>query len=239
MSLYDFLLIFHLLLFVYWLGGDLGVFYSSGMVVDPELSNSARVTAAKIMVNLDFVPRICMTLMLTVGGLLSEQVGIGHPLWQTIGFLALGPGWLAMVLFLHFKHGTPLSDLVTKIDYYFRWALIVYLCFSVTFYTFVSDRLATAPWISAKLGVFAFLVFCGLMIRKFIPDYGIGIAKLRNDEVSDEINASMLASLNKCRPFVLAIWAGLLVECYLGVAKPGDEPRVMEIFGSLGPFIGM
>ena len=53
MSLYDFLAIFHLLLFVYWLGGDLGVFYSSGMVVDPELSNSARVTAAKIMVNLD------------------------------------------------------------------------------------------------------------------------------------------------------------------------------------------
>ncbi|MDP7297072.1 MAG: hypothetical protein QGF92_06425, partial [Gammaproteobacteria bacterium] len=61
MSLYDFLLVFHLLLFVYWLGGDLGVYYSSGMVVDPKLSNSARVTAAKIMVNLDFVPRICMT----------------------------------------------------------------------------------------------------------------------------------------------------------------------------------
>ena len=67
MSLYDLLIIFHLLLFVYWLGGDMGVFYSSGMVVDTKLSNSARVTAAKIMIDLDFVPRICMTLMLTVG----------------------------------------------------------------------------------------------------------------------------------------------------------------------------
>ncbi len=239
MSLYDFLLIFHLLLFVYWLGGDLGVFYSSGMVVDPKLSNSARVTAAKIMVNLDFVPRICMTLMLTVGGLLTEQIGIGHPLWQTIGFLALGPGWLAMVLFLHYNEGTPLNKIVTKIDYYFRWALVGYLCFSVTFYTFFSDRLATAPWISAKLGIFAFLVFCGLMIRKFIPDYAIGIGKLRQDEVSDEINAAMIASLNKCRPFVLAIWAGLLAECFLGVVKPGDQERVIDVLSSVAPLIGM
>ncbi len=239
MSLYDFLLIFHLLLFVYWLGGDLGVFYSSGMVVDPELSNQARVTAAKIMVNLDFVPRICMALMLTVGGLLSGEIGIEHSTWQTVGFTAMGPGWLAMVVFLHYKHGTPLSDLVTKIDYYFRWVLVIYLCCSVTFYTFFSDRLATAPWISFKLGIFAFLVFCGLMIRKFIPDYGIGIGKLRNDEVSDEINAAMIASLNKCRPFVLAIWVGLLLECYFGVAKPGDQPRVTEVLGSLAPLVGM
>jgi len=239
MSFYDLLLVFHLLLFVYWLGGDLGVFYSSGMVVDPELSNAARVTAAKIMVNLDFVPRICMTLMLTVGGLLSGEIGIEHPLWQTIGFVALGPGWLAMVLFLHFNEGTPLGKIVTKIDYYFRWMLVVYLCFSVTFYTFFSDRLATAPWIGAKLGIFAFLVFCGLMIRKFIPDYAIGIGKLRNDEVSDEINASMRASLNKCRPFVLAIWVGLLAECVIGVVKPGDQERVVDVLGSLAPLVGM
>ncbi len=239
MSLHDFLLIFHLLLFVYWLGGDLGVFYSSGMVVDPKLSNSARVTAAKIMVNLDFVPRICMTLMLTVGGLLTEELGITHPLWQTIGFLALGPGWLAMVLFLHYNEGTSLGKFVTKVDYFFRWALVIYLCWSVTFYTFFNERLATAPWISAKLGIFAFLVFCGLMIRKYIPDYAIGIGKLRNDEVSDEINTSMLASLNKCRPFVLAIWAGLLAECILGVVKPGDQERVTDVLSSLGPLFGM
>ncbi|MAF83333.1 MAG: hypothetical protein CL797_04455 [Chromatiales bacterium] len=239
MSLYDFLLVFHLLLFVYWLGGDLGVFYSSGMVVDPKLSNSARVTAAKIMVNLDFVPRICMTLMLTVGGLLTDEIGIEHQLWQTVGFLALGPGWLAMVLFLHFNEGTPLGKLVTKIDYYLRWVLVVYLCCSVTFYTFFSEHLATAPWVIAKLGIFAGLVLCGLMIRKYIPDYGAGIGRLRKDEVDDQVNASMLASLNKCRPFVLAIWAGLLLECIIGVAKPGDQERVTEVLGSLAPLVGM
>lgn len=241
MSLYDLLIIFHLLLFVYWLGGDMGVFYSSGMVVDPKLSNSARSTAAKIMVDLDFVPRICMTLMLTVGGLLVGYNGIEHPLWQKIGFLALGPGWLAMVLYLHFAHGTPLSKVVTKIDFWFRWALVIYLVIatSVSFYI---GRLAEAPWVGAKLLVFAALVFCGLMIRVYIPGYIAGIMALRSHvdqpSLSDEMNTTMSRSLAQCRPFVLAIWAGLLIECYLGVVKPGQKVPVSEVLSSVGSLAG-
>jgi len=242
MSLYDWLVIFHLLLFVYWLGGDMGVFYSSGMVIDPKLSNSARVTAAKIMIDLDFVPRICMTLMLTVGGLLSSYNGVEHPQWQTIGFILLGPGWLSMVLYLHFAHGTPLSKIVTKIDFWFRWFLVAYLLWSVIYSFMFTDKLANAPWVGTKLLVFAAMVFCGLMIRVYIPGYIQGIMALRKDidqrTLSDEMNATMSKSLAKCRPFVLAIWAGLFLECWLGVAKPGNKVSVSEVLGAASPFAG-
>lgn len=243
MSLYDLLIIFHLLLFVYWLGGDMGVFYSSGMVIDPKLSNSARVTAAKIMVDLDFVPRICMTLMLTVGGLLVwlGDFGIEHPLWQKIGFIALGPGWLAMVVYLHYAHGTPLSKVVTKVDFWFRWALVVYLIIA-TGVSFYIGRLDSAPWVGAKLLVFAALVFCGLMIRVYIPGYIGGIMALRKNinqpTLADDVNRSMSKSLAQCRPFVLAIWLGLFIECWLGVVKPGQQVPVSEVLGSVATVIG-
>jgi len=242
MSLYDWLIIFHLLLFVYWLGGDMGVFYSSGMAVDSRLTNSARVTASKIMIDLDFVPRICMTLMLTVGGLLSSYNGVEHPQWQTIGFILLGPGWLAMVVYLHVAHGTKLSELVTKIDFWFRWFLIAYLIWSVTYSFMFTDKLANAPWVGAKLIVFAAMVFCGLMIRIFIPGYIQGIVTLRQEvdkpSMSAEMNATMTQSLDKCRPFVLAIWAGLFLECWLGVVKPGHNVPVSEVLGSVGGVFG-
>jgi hypothetical protein len=242
MSLYDLLIIFHLLLFVYWLGGDMGVFYSSGMAVDPKLSNSARVTAAKIMVDLDFVPRICMTLMLTVGGLLSSYNGVEHPQWQTIGFILMGPGWLAMVVYLHVAHGTPLSKIITKIDFWFRWFLVIYLIWSVGYSFAFTDKLADAPWVGAKLIVFAVMVFCGLMIRVYIPGYIQGIVALRQQadqpSMSQEMNDTMLSSLAKCRPFVLAIWAGLFIECYLGVVKPGGKVPVSEVLGAAWPFAG-
>ena len=223
--MHDLLLIFHLLLFVYWLGGDLGVFYSSGRVVDPSLSNSARATAARIMVNLDFVPRICMSLTLTAGGLLSMYSGIEHPTWQIAGFIALGPFWLGMVVFLHYAHGSALSRAVTRVDFWFRWALVAYLLVSVSYSFGFTDKLAQAPWIGAKLIAFAAMVFCGLMIRIHIPGYVQGIsalhAHLNEPSLSPEENRSMQLSLGRCRPYVIAIWVLLLAQCYLGVVKPG------------------
>ncbi|MFZ9086446.1 MAG: hypothetical protein ACO3C6_07725, partial [Steroidobacteraceae bacterium] len=46
----------HLLLFVYWLGGDVGVFYASRFVVDTSLTREERLTAAKIFLDLDMLP---------------------------------------------------------------------------------------------------------------------------------------------------------------------------------------
>ena len=47
MSGHDIALLIHLLLFVYWLGGDIGVFYSSGLSVNRSLSREARQMAGK------------------------------------------------------------------------------------------------------------------------------------------------------------------------------------------------
>ncbi len=219
MSTYELLLIIHLLLFVYWLGGDLGVFYSSGFVVNPELSTEARLTAAKIMLGCDLLPRICMSLMLTVGGLLSHYIGVEHASWQMLAIIALGPFWLAMVLILHFKHHAPFIAALTKFDFYFRWFIIAAIIASCI-YAYQTQRLENAPWLIAKLLGFALLVFCGLMIRIKITGFSATYVKLLQGTHNDQDNQVMINSLNKVRPWVITIWLILLVEAYLGVAKP-------------------
>ena len=89
MSGQDIAVIVHLLLFAYWLGGDIGVFYSSGFATNQKLSREARQIAGKIMLNLDLIPRLCLSLMLTVGGILTEYYGIEHPTWQYVGIILL------------------------------------------------------------------------------------------------------------------------------------------------------
>jgi hypothetical protein len=212
-------LVIHLLLFAYWLGGDIGVFYSSKFVVRGDLSRETRLTVAKIFINLDLVPRICMALMLTVGGILSEFVGVPHPTWQMIGIVLLGPVWLSMVLFLHFREGTEAAKKIARVDYWFRWLLIVAIIASVA-WSWSTGRLADAPWLALKILLFAFLIFCGLMIRVMIKPFGPAFHRLVTGEATAEDDAVMAASLARAKPWVLAIWAGLVIEAVLGAGKP-------------------
>ena len=224
MSGQDIALLMHLLLFAYWLGGDIGVFYSSGFAVNRKLSRGARQAAGTIMMNLDLIPRLCLSLMLTVGGILTHYYGIDHPLWQMVGIILLGPIWTCSLIYIHFNEGTDLVKTMTKIDYYFRWIMVFTLIASVSYAFYFTDRLNANPWIGAKLIVFAALIFCGIMIRKYIGGFIKGIHNIATDNINEADDIAMAESLSKARVFVLTIWVLLLVEVWIGVAKPGSKP---------------
>ena len=222
MNLHDILLIVHLLLFCYWLGGDIGVFYSSGFAADPKLGVEARMTAARIMLNLDIIPRICGALMLTVGGVLSEFVGVEHPTWQLAGIILLAPAWLALELILHYQQDTPLGRGVQKFDSPFKWA-IIFGCIASVAWSFYTGRLAEAPWVGYKILVFAAIVFCSLMINKTIGPYVVGIQRIAEGVIDEAENAAMAASLKQVKWAVIGIWIGLVIEVVLGVLQPGGQ----------------
>ncbi len=213
------MVILHVLLFVYWLGGDLGVFYSSKFVVKADISPEARSIAAKIMLDLDLIPRMCMAMMLTVGGILTEFIGIPHPLYQKVGIVLLGPVWLFCVTYLHFWHGGKAYAAITKFDMFIRWAVVIGLPMSVALH-WESNRLAEYPWVAGKLIMFAFLVFCGIMVRGKIGPFFSVLMKCRAGEMpTDEENAAQVKSLAQVRVWVFMIWAGVFLSGFAGIVN--------------------
>ena len=219
---YDLFIILHLLGFVYWLGGDVGVFYSSGFVVNPKYSVETRLIASKIMMNLDLIPRVCMTLMLTIGATLASMQGVDHYPGQMIALWILAPVWLFMVLYMHFKHGSPLAKTLAPIDFWLRRILIGGIVLSVI-YTLYTGRLADTPWLTAKVALFAYLIFCGVMIRRHLPDFIVGLQAMAKGSITDEENEKMAGGLKRSKPWVLSIWGVVFLEAVLGVVKPGNE----------------
>jgi len=209
----------HILLFVYWLGGDAGVFYSSSFFTNTKLSREARLTAFKIFINLDMLPRYCLALMLTVGGVLAEFVGYEHPLWQTIAIVALGPIWVWVVHTIHAREGTEFSKKLAHWDKMFRVFMIFAIIASVI-YHWVTGPLQPYPWIAAKLLIFAGLIFCGFMIRVNIPPFIEGFKVLAATGATPESDQKMIDGMAACRPYVLLIWAGVAISALLGVLKP-------------------
>ena len=213
------MVIIHVLLFVYWLGGDLGVFYASKFVVKPDISPESRAISAKIMLDLDQIPRICMTLMLTVGGILTAFIGVPHEWYQWIGILSLGPVWLFCVMYLHFRHGSKVYPLVAKFDMFIRYAVVIGIPISVWLH-WDSNDLNEYRWVAAKLIIFAFLVFCGIMVRGKIGPFFSVLMKCRAGEVpTDEENAAQRKSLSQVRVWVFMIWAGVFLEGFIGIVN--------------------
>lgn len=218
---YEVVLFFHQLLFVYWLGPDIGVYIWSRKVVNPELTPDQRITAGKMLRHIDFIPRVCIALMLTVGGILTEAVGLEHPAWQMAGIILLGPCWLIMVLITYFKEGTALGDTVAKLDFWFRWGLIAAVVAS-TAWSFGTGRLAEAPWVGGKLMLFAAVILFGQIMRLRLRPFMAGLDRLAAEGASDAVNKEMAGSLARATPFMIAIWIGLLGAALLGVVQPGS-----------------
>ena len=219
---YELFIILHLLGFVYWLGGDVGVYYSSGFTINPKYSPETRRVASTIMMNLDVIPRICMTLMLTVGGTLASMQGIDHYPGQMLALWTLAPVWCFMVVYMHFSHGSPLSQKLGTVDFWLRRLLIAGILVSVV-YSLATGRLADTPWLLAKVALFAYLIFAGIMIRRHLPGFIVGLQALAKGAINDEQNVLMANGLKGARPWVLSIWAVVFLEAVLGVVKPGNE----------------
>jgi hypothetical protein len=222
---YEVLLVLHQLLFVFWLGPEIGAYAWSRKVVNSELTPDQRIAAGNVMRTIDIMPRVCLSVMLTVGGILTEAVGIEHPTWQLIGIILLGPVWLTIVLVAYAKDGTEMGATVNRLDLWLRWVLVFGILASVTYST-VTGRLDEAPWVGSKLILFSALIFFSIMLRMRMRPFFDGLDKLAADGPSEALNTEMASSHKRGQPFVMAIWACILIAAGLGVFQPGPEKEV-------------
>ena len=227
LSGYEVALVLHELLLVFWLGPDIGIYIWSTKVANDQLPDEVRVTAAGMMRTIDIFPRVCVSLLLTVGGILTEVVGLEHEWWQWIAIIALGPIWLTLVLIGYFRANTSVGELVQRLDVYLRWIVIVTVPLSVAYSTSIG-RMEGAPWVSAKLLIFAAIVLLGLMSRRHLDAMQAEIKQLAANGASDALNQKLGSSISRARPFIFLIWLGLAVAAWLGIEQPGSAQSEMR-----------
>jgi prepilin signal peptidase PulO-like enzyme (type II secretory pathway) len=121
-----------------------------------------------------------------------------------------------MVLFLHFaSRGRDLS-ILTKIDFRFR-IIVVTALIAFALYTLVSSAGILPDWLAYKTIIFASLVFCGLMIRLKLRTFAPAFKKLVEGTHSAADSRNVGRSLVSSRPYVFAIWIGLLLNTALSL----------------------
>ena len=220
MTEYVLLKLAHLLLFVYWLGADIGVFYAARFVRDPTQSLEARKMAVRIMGWIDQIPRYCLVLMLPVGYTLARQLGLVE--LPTIGMVILwviGFAWLWMVWAIHHYQGTPRAERWRSIDLVWRVILVAGLLWDAMQGLRGTGHILV-DWLSIKFALFALLIACGIMIRVFGKPIGPALRQVLATGSTPELEADIARGFSRTRPFVLGIWGLLLCAAAVGILKP-------------------
>jgi len=144
-TLLEVFLFIHVVLFVYWLGADLGVYYTSRFVVDRKLSTETRAITGKIMEFVDLSPRICLVLFLPSGISLmalydkSPTFVMDNKYLIIIGSWLAGLAWLYLVIRNYHSHGDPKAAIIKKTDLAIRY-LIVASIFAGAIFTLAVDE---------------------------------------------------------------------------------------------------
>jgi hypothetical protein len=210
----------HILLFVYWLGADLGVSVASRYVARADLPVDERLRFLELLLKVDMGPRTALILIIPVGFMLSTALGIAEFARDWLPLIwAAALGWLALAWYLYRNARNPRSAPWARLDQGLRIAVILsFLAVGVA--TFVTGGPLGTTWLAGKFVLFAGVVTLGLMLRLVIRDWVSGFAQLRVEATRETANARILAAHQRAQRLAHLLWVGVAAIAFLGVVKP-------------------
>lgn len=211
------LTLLHLLIFTYWLGGDLGAFYASAFLTDRRRTVPERLLALTIINNVDMAPRTALILALPTGLLLAVEKG-----WLTLpapvlaGVTVLALAWLALAWRVHLAHGA--AERARKLDIAVRWLMLAGLVGAGL--ATLTGLLALPLFLGLKMLALAGCIALGLLVRALLVPMVPAIRQMAATGPTDQTDAAIAGVIARTRPAVMSIWVLLLVAAVLGLATP-------------------
>lgn len=210
----------HILLLVYWLGADLGVFILARAVRSASLSFDQRALLLKYAMVIDFLPRVCFALMLPVSLHLTDSAGYAEvPGALLAAGWAAAAGWLWLLVAMGKSEGTPRQAALGRVNLAGQAALgLVVIAAGLAL--LVGFGTPVPAWLALKVLLFGLVFPCAIMIDVEFRPIGPAFARLAAEGSSPEVEAVITRTVDRAVLWVLAIYALVIVISFLGAVQP-------------------
>jgi len=218
---YPTLVFAHLLLFVLWLGADVGVFVLGQHFRRREAySLDQRIALLKLLVAIDMVPRSAWALMVPLS---LSVVDVGNwwdvPLWLSIGAWSVGLFWLALVWDSHIHDQTPRAARNRRIEGWLRWLIGGFYLWLGGQSLLLGDPLGP-EWLAWKALLFGFIFVAAIMIDVTFKPVGAQLSAVLEQGSSDATEIPLRRTMDRTRIWVWTVYVLLLATAFLGNVKP-------------------
>lgn len=211
----------HLLLFVLWLGADVGVFLLGQHFRKRQLySLQERLTLLKMLVLVDMTPRSAWALMVPLSLSVSALGGWwAVPAWLVLASWAVAAFWLYLVWDAHTQGQTARAARDRKIEFWLKVGLTIFYLWLGLSSLLIGSPIAPA-WLAWKATLFGAIFAAAIMIDVAFKPVGPLLGRLISEGSSDETELPLLKVMNRTRIWVWCVYLLLLATSWLGVVKP-------------------
>jgi hypothetical protein len=217
---YPTLVYVHLLLFVLWLGADVGVFLlGQHFRRREEYSLDQRLALLKLLVIIDMTPRSAWALMVPLSLSISLLGGWwDSPVWLVAVAWVIGGIWLWLVWDAHFHDQTPRAERNRRIEGWIRYALAAFYLWLGAASVLTGQPIA-AGWLAWKALLFGLIFVAAIMIDISFKPVGAQLGAVLTQGSTDETEIPLRQTMDRTRAWVVAIYVLLVATSYLGSTK--------------------
>jgi len=215
---YSLLIFFHILLLVFWLGTDLGVFLGAKVTERTDLSVETRVTVLKFAMVLDRMPRTALTLILPSGLSLAVLLNLVDLPSTALGAAwAGGVAWAAILWVGFLNPETPLEKRILLLNFAAN-ALLAVLVTGSAVWLLMGD--SVPAWLALKVLSVGLIFVAGVTLDVLFKPAVEAFLSIVTQGADDDKNAAYSKAIGPVYWAVLAIYALVLFAAWLGIDKP-------------------
>ena len=213
---YQILVFLHLLLFVFWLGADVGVFIlGQHFRKRQKWSLPQRLALLQLLVNVDIVPRSAWALMVPLTLTMVDAGG-----WWELPIWGIGLAWIIGGIWdAHIHDQTERAKRDNKIESVLKIGLtIFYLGLGIV--SLVNGAPLAPLWLATKALMFGLIFAAAIMIDVAFKPVGPMLGTLISEGSSDATEIPLRRTMDRTRVWVWVVYALLLGTAFFGHIKP-------------------
>ncbi len=217
MLTHSWMVLIHILLLVFWLGTDLGVFLAAKMSERSDLSVETRGSLMQLGMVLDRLPRTAVILILPSGFTLANNLGMVQlSSAMLLGIWLLAFAWAALMWMGFLKPQSSIEALSHKVNFFIHVILVGVLAYVIM------TLWGSAPlWLSMKLVAITLVLVCGIALDITFKPAVIAFTDIMANGATPERDAVYSKAIAPVYWWVIGIYIFVLMATYFGVVKPG------------------
>jgi hypothetical protein len=221
MAEYEIWKFLHLLMFVFWLGTDMGVFICAKKSTDPRYSFETRITLLTTALWIELLPRTMWKAALPLGAMLSQNLGLLDISSASMALLWIfSIGWWAISAGSVVFGEKPLGPKLGKIN-----NVIIGIVGVALIALALLNAQGTGPfnpaagWLLWKVGLFGLVNLMILVMLVVFEPIGPAFGRLAVEGSKPEIEQTITAVMNRSIVTIWSTYAMIAFIAFIGTTK--------------------